>query len=82
MGMQLHKCMVWSVLHVRRMKSLIRGLSYHFSVVLIAEVKHGQDGLELVQDLIVSGHVCGQDTPDRDGKNSVKELENIVQSPA
>lgn len=34
--------------------------SYHLSVVLVGEVKRWQDGLELVENLIVSRHVSGQ----------------------
>lgn len=34
--------------------------SHHISVVLIVEVKSGQDGLELVENLIVLRHVGGQ----------------------
>lgn len=34
--------------------------SYHISVVLVGEVKSWQDGLELVENLIVPCHVCGQ----------------------
>lgn len=36
--------------------------SHHVLVVLVGEVKGRQDGLELVEDLIVLGHVSGQDT--------------------
>lgn len=32
---------------------------YHFLVVLVVKVKRGLNGSELVQDLVVSGHVCG-----------------------
>lgn len=44
-------------------------------MVFIAEVEHIQDGLELVQDLIVSGHVCGQDTPGRAEVRQKKQCE-------
>lgn len=35
--------------------------SHHFSVLLAGEVKSRQDGLELVENLVVSRHVSGQD---------------------
>lgn len=34
--------------------------SHHISVVLVGEVKSRQDGLELVENLVVSRHVSGQ----------------------
>lgn len=34
--------------------------SHHISVVLVGEVKSRQDGLELVENLIVPRHVSGQ----------------------
>lgn len=36
---------------------------HHVFVVLVGEVKGRQDGLELVENLIVLGHVSGQNTP-------------------
>lgn len=36
--------------------------SHHVLVVLVGEVKGWQDGLELVENLSVLGHVSGQDT--------------------
>lgn len=36
--------------------------SHHVFVVLVGEVKSRQDGLELVENLIVFGHVGGQNT--------------------
>lgn len=36
--------------------------SHHVFVVLVGKVKSGQDGLELVENLIVFGHVGGQNT--------------------
>lgn len=38
-------------------------LSHHVSVVLVGEVERWQNGLELVEDLVVSRHVGGQDAP-------------------
>lgn len=35
--------------------------SYHIFVVFISEVESRQDGLELVENLIVPRHVSGQD---------------------
>lgn len=45
---------------------------HHVFVVLVGEVKGRQDGLELVEDLIVLGHVRGQDTSagNRGGKDT------------
>lgn len=44
--------------------------SHHVSVVLIVEVKSWQDGLELVENLVVLRHVGGQNasTVMREGK--------------
>lgn len=36
---------------------------HHVFVVLVGEVKGRQDGLELVENLIMLGHVSGQNTP-------------------
>lgn len=35
--------------------------AHHVPVLLAGEVKRRQDGLELVEDLVVPRHVCGQD---------------------
>lgn len=37
---------------------------YHIPVILVAELKHRQNGFKLVEDLCVPAHVCGQDTPE------------------
>lgn len=39
-------------------------LFYQIFVFLVAEVKTTQDGLELVENLVVSRHVCGQNAPE------------------
>lgn len=33
-------------------------------MILVAEVKHRENGFKLVEDLSVPAHVCGQDTPE------------------
>lgn len=38
-------------------------VSHHVSVLLVGKVKSWQDGFEFVQDLVVPGHVRGQDAP-------------------
>lgn len=38
-------------------------VSHHVSVLLVGKVESWQDGFEFVQDLVVSGHVRGQDAP-------------------
>lgn len=53
-------CKFRFLLPTRNAKRLSRS-AHHVPVLLAAEVKRRQDGLELVEDLVVPRHVCGQD---------------------
>lgn len=58
----------WSCLHSHS--------THHISVVLVGEVKGRQEGLELVEDLVVSRHVSGQNAsaPIEQNKKQIVDL--------
>lgn len=60
------------------LKCIWRVLLHHFLVVLVGEVEHRLHDFELVEDLVVSRHVGGQNAPaDGNIHGTVKRKRNV-----